>query len=234
MGYGKTYRFNQSEYIKSLGTTAEGLDGLCLGLVTKWAQIILSGPKDGWGAPEKDVASRFAIFHEKDTYTEIAQIHRLSKEKFGRLRLNLGFIANGIQVSKLLKGYIDEHSRSSFIQALDNELDDISISGNNIAKSALSKSRCNVDDPAIVTWADLTKHLKPLSCYAMVTGDTDAQHAIGIYKTTGYFNSDYYIFEPNYGEFKATGDSSFDELMCIVRQDYPERNSLRIFRIRST
>jgi hypothetical protein len=234
MGYRKTHRFKQSEYIKSLGTITEGLDGLCLGLVTKWVQIILSGPKDGWGAPEKDAASRFSIFLEKDTYTEIAQMHRLSKAKFGKLRLNLGFIINGIQVSKLLKGYIDEHSRSSFIHALDSELDEIEISGNKTAKSALSKSGYNIGDPASVTWANLTKHLEPLSCYAMITGDADGEHAIGIYKTAGYLNSDYYIFEPNYGEFKAAGDSSFDELMLIMRNDYPERNSVRIFRISST
>src|SRR5690606_4903602 len=105
-----------------------------------------------------------------------------------------------------------------------------------IPQQVLSKFGCtNVSQSTTVTWGNLATGFEAKRCYAITfitqSGSSTGQHAIGVYMSDGFFNYDYHIFDPNFGEYKATDAASAQRLLGQLATAYGNPPNARVFRM---
>lgn len=227
-----TYRFSQREYRLRLGIN--DLDGLCISLVGKWCYLILSDAKDRWENPKSSAEDRFAVFSTKETYQTIAQEQRISNARLGRLRTANQGLEKLLDIAKIMKnsGYLTE--RQPLVDAALQIGPEVIQRGDKIPREVLSKFGCTtVSEPVTVAWSSIAETLLAKHCYAITFVTKPAgQHAIGAYISDGFFNNDHHIFDPNFGEYKATTTADTKKFLNVLAAEYGTPLEARIFEMK--
>lgn len=234
MSFSRSYLFQQRDYRLKLGI--HDLTGLCVSLVGKWCNLILSDSKDKWSNPNSSSEKRFGNFFQKDTYQTIAQEQRISNARLARMKTATQGLEMMIEVAKIMKGRVNVIARQQLVDTAIETNAELQVRGDTIPQQVLSKFGCtNVSQPTTAAWRNLATGFEAKHCYAIIfvtqEGQTTGQHAIGIYMSDGLFNYDYHIFDPNFGEYKATDTASPQRFLDRLYTTYGNPREARVFRM---
>ncbi|KKA09515.1 hypothetical protein VP02_03075 [Pseudomonas ogarae] len=234
MPFSRSYLFKQRDYRLKLGI--HDLEGLCVSLVGKWCQLMLSDSKDKWSNPNSSAEKRFGNFFQKDTYQTIAQEQRVSFARLTRMGTATQGLEMMVEVAKIMRERVDVMERQPLIDAAIETDAELKVRGDTIPRQVLSKFGCsNVSQPTTVIWSNLATGFETKHCYAIIfvtqSGQSKGQHAIGVYMSGGFFNYDYHIFDPNCGEYKATDAASAQRFLDRLSTTYGNPREARVFRM---
>lgn len=217
--------FKQSKYIPGRG-------GVCFSICALWTRAMLESQKDGWGAPVFSAEDRAGVFAPSRIKKDIAETQSVFAAKQDRIRHNAAAFETAILVTKALNlnGYRPEGT--SIIQAIAPAItaQDQGVFDN--LKGTIEHFGVRVTRIAEAAWAEIPNRIEKFQT-AVLTFDTGGAsgHAIAIYRTTGIFSTDYYLFDPNFGEFLCEGESDLEDLLRRIKAiaEYANPTAVRIY-----
>lgn len=210
------FTFKQSNYLPQSR-------GVCLSLSSSWAKSMLLAPKTWWSAPAASPQDRISRFHLDRE--EILGNQAVYEARGERHKKNLAALRLAALVAKRsnLQGMTDESVMISI--AIKPAITDLGASIKNHASRAIESHGIKVTNVQECKWNAVTAVI-PTGNPVIFTFDTGTQsgHAIGIYRTTGVTSNDFYVFDPNFGEFLCSGAEEFKKVMTTL-QSVPEYNT---------
>jgi hypothetical protein len=231
-----TYPFKQLEYMAPRGPA-------CFCLASLWCRAMLEAKKDGWGAPTNSGAERCSTFSVPGTKNRVAQEQAVFKAKQARLRenrrenRNLGEVGGQAAFILLEKGYALPDDALSLIDALNLVAKSVTDAGvTNVTKTIEQFGLvCGVRTND-VPWGSITNAVPfQTACVVWFSTGDKKQHAIGIYQTYGWKSTDFYVFEPNFGEYWCEGESDCGSLLSTFRAqpayNNPDKATVQVVRL---
>jgi hypothetical protein len=228
----ETYPFKQLEYMAPRGPA-------CYCLASLWCRAMLEAKKDGWGAPTNSGAERCSRFSVPGTKNRVAQEHAVFKAKQARLRENRNLAGVGGPAALILfeKGYAPPDDALSLVEALNLVAKSVNDAG--VANVTKTIEQFGLVCDALkedVPWGQIPQAVPYLmACVVWFSTGDKKQHAIGIYQTYGWASTDFYVFEPNFGEYWCQGESDCGSLLSTIRAvpayNNPDRATVQVVRL---
>ncbi|TQV77196.1 hypothetical protein FLL45_04410 [Aliikangiella marina] len=233
MTFSCSQKFVQKDYRTAVGLVGGGLEGLCVTLCAKWCHLILSDTLDTWSNPTTSAPMRFQNFYSPALIDALGKEQRVSNARLNRMKEATDGLEKMLMVAKIMGQQGLGQERQPLIDAVSDTVPELEHRGDNIPRQILSRFGCtNVGAPAQVGWGNLANSLNEKHCYAIVFQTQNGQHAIAAYVSGGVFNHDYHIFDPNFGEFKATDKASATRLLQTLGDRYGKPQHARLFQMR--
>jgi len=204
-----TLEFKQSNYLP-------GSNGVCLSLSSSWAKSMLLAPKNWWSAPTSSPQDRISRFYLDKK--EVLGNQAVYEKRGERQTENLAALQLAALVAKRsnLQGMTSESGMISV--AIKPAITDLGVSIKNHASKAIESHGIKVTNRQECAWSAITPAI-PEAHPVIFTFDTGPRsgHAIGIYRTKGITSNDFYVFDPNFGEFVCSGAGQFEKFMTVLQ-----------------
>jgi len=218
------WEFKQSEY-RAEWDRQNSVGGLCLSLSARWCRAMLESEKDGWGAPTASAEERFKCFKQQPVATDVVSTQAVFSRRMARAREGGQTVETLIQVATVLNKHhpVETHT---LLAAIDLAADELVVRGPHITDSTITHFGLRVAATAgDVKWGAIAASLATQQCYVahFETGAAGG-HALGIYQTYGWVSTDYYVFDPNFGEVLCNGSDDFTKLMSKIKAVGEYRN----------
>jgi hypothetical protein len=203
--------FKQSEYMPGRG-------GHCLSIVARWTHSMLRANKDMWGGPKPTVQERFAPFYLFAEKNDIAQAQGLYARKNQRWRDNLDAMGQAVAVLRILNRQGFQPAAGAVSSALVPVVNGGAAANERNIRTTIETFGVRVIRDAESAWTGIAAAITQREPIVLTFQTAQAGHAIGIYKTGGVMSNDYYVFDPNFGEYLCAGDDDFTRLMGAIRK----------------
>jgi hypothetical protein len=186
---------------------------------------MLDGTKDGWGAPTDSSETRLAGLVTLEARQKVAVEHAVFLARAKRARENAERIELAGNVAQILNKNKQAPTASSILDAMLSTVD-------RVMQSAVRNIDATIQAFGLIisvtllnsSWGELPGLIQCREAYILTFSTSAASgHAIAVYRTYGWVSTDYYVFDPNFGEFRASGDDDLIKLMGILMST-PEYN----------
>ena len=224
----KTWDFTQKGYIQKhgLGDIGGSSEGICISLSCRWAKLMLKSEKDLFGSPELTQGKRSTYFAKgsvpkriainQDIYDKEREAARNELTNVKASKKLADELFNNGEISwedhKILSGQIIDGAREAVV---------VGAGANSVQKILLSNKLQIVETRSCNSFAEFFLGTQPKACY--VFQSSGLEHAFGGYVTGGVFSKEYYFFDPNSGEFIASGDSGIAVVMQKFADHYTKQ-----------
>jgi hypothetical protein len=223
-GLKQTWQFRQKSYIKqhSLGGIGSSSEGVCISLSCRWAKMMLKSDKALFSVPRLDEQQRTTYFTKQAVPTKIA----INQDLFDKERETAHA---EVQLAKQSKKTADDRYNKGEISFAEYEILSDGIIGNitplvetasknSLRKILQSNKLTIVENQSCQSFSEYFLGAKGGCCY--IFSSEGLKHAMAGYATGGVFSNDYYFFDPNSGEFIASGNSEIAVVMHAFKQHY--------------
>lgn len=204
-----------------------GRGGVCFCLTALWCRTMFEAPKDKWSSPTNDPTTRRDYLSSLPAKQWVAPHQGLFIAKVGRYRGNAERLDTARSVIRILNRSGHAVAAHEALAVLLPTADSILAAHDRNIRSTLEAFTVRVvASRTVAAWPLLPLKLQ-LNRAHVISFSTAAAtgHAIGIYQTNGFFSSDFYVFNPNYGEFHCQGDSDLLLLMTRMMAQTLEYNN---------
>ncbi len=211
-----------------------GKGGVCFAACAMWCRLQLSRPKDFWNAPKgpADADKRLDELKLPETTAKIASAQTLFAARAGRLRPHANKLGTAVEVIDILKKQGHGQAATAFGEAIEPAID-------SAIQAGIANIACTIKDFGLtiqadrpnVAWTQVPANLQVSGVHLLhFRTSSESGHAIAAYRTSGLLWSDYYVFDPNFGEFLANGDNDLVRLLEMIRAtaDYHNPKSVTI------
>ena len=222
----QSWDFTQKGYIKThgLGGIGASSEGICISLSCRWAKMMLKSKKSLLNEPEVTKEQRTNYFSKGSTPTKIA----INQDIFDKEREGTRTEISYAKESKKMAEELFEKGEVSWDEYL--ILSGNIIGGakdthggvqNSLQKILHSNKLHVVESQSCQSFAEYFLGTKPGACY--IFSSSGLEHACAGYVTGGVFSNDYYFFDPNSGEFIASGGSEVAAVMHKFQEHYAKQ-----------
>lgn len=215
----KLYEFYQSDYWP-------GSEGVCFSACALWCRTMLESQKDEHLAPTVAPENRRAVLALPQNLQRVASSHTAYTSRNVQARSNATALHRAGDVSKILNHNGFGHEAQKILDAVVPVADDVIGQANqNIPLTLQSLGLRIASTSSGVTWGGLPGCLTTGHAYVLAfTIRQGSGHALGLYRTGGRWFNDFYVFEPNRGEYLANVESDLSELIILMMAT-PEYNN---------
>jgi len=196
-------------------------DGFCYSLAAEWCRMILADSlEQNFSAPSQSAADRTGAFDTLGMAQSIARDQGIY----------LAAVAANKPAANMVEAFLLV-SQSGFLDAVDNAAllgvaiplaDQTMAVGMDILVRGITARGVRPTSQGMrVTAENCASRLQSKHAYVITLRYSGGGHALGCYVTHGFFSFDYYLFDPNFGEFVANSDADFTDLLRRVLTSYP-------------
>lgn len=204
--------FKQSKYLPGRG-------GVCFSLCARWARSMLEAEKNGWGSPKASAEERSRPFLVPAAKSDIARTHAVFSAKQNRHRANAEAFDTAISVVRVLNANGYRPTGQAIVDAVAPAILSAEASIADNLKGTIEHFGVRVTSRIEAAWGNIASSIDThQTAVASFTTATSHGHAISIYRTTGVFSTDYYVFEPNFGEYLCSGEADMDDLLGRIQK----------------
>jgi len=178
---------------------------------------MLADPKDIWNAPKISSASRFSSMENQYSAKRILDAQLVYSHRVARNLSNIETTGNLALAGKLMLKTLGQPLSDEFLimlqeQHLENAQRTLQIVCDTIGSFGLKPNFIRE-----AQWGVAIKGIAKSKCYILCFTTVASNHAIAVYRTSGVASTDYYIFDPNFGEYKCEGEDDAQELLGLIR-----------------
>jgi hypothetical protein len=186
---------------------------------------MLEAPKDGWSAPTKSAKDRCSTFSSPGMKDKISQTHAAYRAR------DIQLTAEGERELPKINFAVSIVRGIGAATEVGNAILDAVVSvAQSIADDKLSNIKSTIGHFGVVCghrqenvkWEEIPEKVpyKPsLPCIVGFDVTETKGHAIAIYQTYGWMSTDFYVFDPNFGEWLCKGQDDCGKLLKWLQEE---------------
>jgi len=214
----KIWTFKQKEYIEKYGLKGQE-DGVCLALSARWAKMRLKKP-----GQVLDQVKRTNYFEKapKIGKRAVATVIADMQEAYDTVRVPVQEQVKELdtQVEAIFDQYMEDKISFQDYERLKAPLEQLAEVQGNLVSNALDQLLARqhlhvVRKKNCSSFQDFFKDVQDKACYVFKC--FDLKHAFAGYFVERVIWDDFYLFDPNSGEFYMDGSSEMEQFMAGVR-----------------
>lgn len=220
----KTWTFSQARY--------PGVDqlGVCAALCARWSKMMLKARKDDKFAPSITEQDRNLYFNKANVPEKIAAVQARFDEKAKRNVADLQTVGIAHRATKVIEEQVPDFDALNLRIAVSQGLDRIKENSDIAFKEVLSANKLTGSDESRCTgFSTYFTGCEAGCCYIFFSGALE--HATAAFVTGGRLWWDYYFFDPNAGEFRASGLTDLNGLMGQFQAAYKNEGAAQRVRV---